>query len=421
MNPLFHLDTMLSQYQSVFNYNNFSNFETYVKGLIFTPHRGTMTQIYQSTRPSNSYWALPKFLSRSKWDIDEVTSVLIKQVQEKNNKNDKNVYVYDEGHSTTDGTKQHGLHIFRNTRYNIRNKNQSKFHHGHQFGAIGWLCETPEGVELFPLAARVMCPGEAEDTSQEVLSSLCNKVPPGLIIFDRGFNRRKVFEEILSQGHDLLCRAKSNAVFEYIPKPIPEGKRKKGRPRIYGGRVHLPYLKYRDLVIDGETCSVADKVVRTRMCTEPVRLIVKREKPKPSKPYKYFCLFTSDLELPVADAITHYRNRWKIETAFRDAKQNFGFDTYQVRNRESLNRHVQLSFIAASLTQLCCINAMTDGDLDLDTLLQTLGIHWYKPEHKTRGLMVAYLRYCFLQEYFLASNDPKQNSKKMLKIVEDTT
>ena len=415
MRPLFHLDSMLSQYQPVFNYNNFTHFQTYVKGLIDTPHRGTMTQIYQSTRPPNSYWTLAKFLSRSKWDIDEVTSVLIDQVLETElgqGKNKKFVYVYDESHSTTDGTKQHGGHYYINTRYNGRNKNQSKFHHGHQFGAIGWLCETPEGVELFPLAARVMCPGEEKDTSQEVLSSLCDKVPPGLIVFDRGFNRRKVLEKILSQGHDGLCRARSNAVFESIPKPIPEEKRERGRPLLYGGRVHLPYLKYRDLVIDGETCSVADKVVRTRMCPEPVRLIVKREKPKPSKPYKYFLLFTSDLELPVADAITHYGNRWKIETTFRDVKQNFGFGTYQVRNRESLNRHVQLSFIAASLIQLCCQNAMNDGDLDLDTVLQILGIHWYKPKQMTRGLIVDYLQYCFLQEYFFASNDPNKTRRK---------
>ena len=186
MRPLFHLDSMLSQYQPVFNYNNFTHFQTYVKGLIDTPHRGTMTQIYQSTRPPNSYWALAKFLSRSKWDIDEVTSVLLEQVLETElgqGKNKKFVYVYDESHSTTDGTKQHGLHYYINTRYNGRNKNQSKFHHGHQFGAIGWLCETPEGVELFPLAARVMCPGEEKDTSQEVLSSLCDKVPPGAHCF----------------------------------------------------------------------------------------------------------------------------------------------------------------------------------------------------------------------------------------------
>ena len=199
MIPLSYLHKMLSEYQSVFKYNNFIHFQTIVKGLIFTPHRGTMTQIYQSTRPATTYWTLPKFLSRSTWCLDEVTSVLIQQVQKVYS---KGVYVYDETHSTNNGTKQYGTHYYRNTRYNKRNKNQSKFHHGHQFGAIGWKpCDTPQGVRLFPLAARVMCPGEAEDNSLQVLSSICAKMPKGLIVFDRGFNRRKVFTQIHTQGH----------------------------------------------------------------------------------------------------------------------------------------------------------------------------------------------------------------------------
>jgi len=64
MEPLSYLDTMLSEYQSVFKYNNFNHFQTFVKGLISTPYRGTMTQIYQSTKPPTTYWTLPKFLSR---------------------------------------------------------------------------------------------------------------------------------------------------------------------------------------------------------------------------------------------------------------------------------------------------------------------------------------------------------------------
>ena len=236
----------------------------------------------------------------------------------------------------------------------------------------------------------VMCPTEAEDNSLQVLSSICSKMPAGLIVFDRGFNRRKVFTDILSHGHHFLCRAKSNAVFYHIP--IPPKLPKRGRPRRYGGRIHLPYLKYRDLVMKHQTYSVADKVVRTKMCPQPVRLVVIRTKPKPSKPYKYFCLFISDLRLSVAEVVTHYRNRWQIETAFRDVKQDFGFDTYQLRNRESLNRHVQLSFVAASLTQLCWINTTTDTTSnissetendghDVDAVLQTLRIHWYKPKY----------------------------------------
>ncbi len=189
-----------------------------------------------------------------------------------------------------------------------------------------------------------MCPGEEQNTSGEVLKSICADVPPDLIVFDRGFNRRKVFTTILTQGHHLLCRAKSNAASYYIPKPPKH--QKQGRPQHYGGRVHLPYL--RDIVLNNNTLSVADKVVWTKMCPVDVRLVVIRTRPKPSQPYRYFCLFTSDLERPIDELIQHYNNRWQIETAFRDTKQNFG--TYQLQNHESLNRHVQLSFIAASLT-----------------------------------------------------------------------
>ena len=260
------------------------------------------------------------------------------------------VYVYDETHSTTNGLEQFGTHFFRNTRYNTRNKNQSKFKHGHQSGAIGWLCETPQGVRLFPLAARLMCPQKKRDNSFSVLRHLCKMMPQGLIIFDRGFNRRAVFTEILSQGHHGLCRTRSNAVFYYIPKQ-PK-KRKRGRPRIYGDRVHSPKLKFKNTDVDGQTLSVAKKVMRTKMCPVDVQLVVLRSREKPSKPYKYFLLFSSDRDLSTRALIRHYKHRWKIETAFRDAKQHFGFGTYQLRNRLGLNRFAQLSFIATSLTQL---------------------------------------------------------------------
>ena len=218
MDPLFRLETMLSDYKYLFKHNNFNHFCTFVTGLINTPHRGTMTQVYESGTKSASYWPLPKYLSRGKWCADKVAAVLTCQVQSVFN---EGVYVYDETHAINDGAQQYGSHYFRNTRYQKRNKNQSKFHHGQEFGALCWLCETPQGPRAFPLSVRVMCPAKKRDVSLTVLKRLCAKVRPGLIVFDRGFNRRKVFEQVLSQGHQLLCRAKSNAVFYQIP-PTPE-------------------------------------------------------------------------------------------------------------------------------------------------------------------------------------------------------
>lgn len=422
MNPLLRFNHMLSDYRSLFKYKNFDHFRTFIRGLINTPHRGTMTQIYLSTEQSTTYWPLPKFLSRSKWSVDELTSSLTRQVR---NAFGEGVYVYDETHASNNGSKQFGTHFFRNTRYNTRNKNQSKFKHGHQFGAIGWLCETPQGVRLFPLAARVMCPKKKRDNSFAVLKRLCNMMPRGLIVFDRGFNRRAVFTQILSQGHHLLCRTRSNAVFYHIPKQPKQPKR--GRPCRYGNRVPIPKLKYRNIVVDNEILSVTDKVVRTKMCPMDVRLIVLRTRKKPSKTYQYFRLFSSDLQRPVDELIRHYKNRWQIETAFRDTKQNFGFDTYQRRNRKGLNRFAQLSFVAASLTQLAFTDKpsqaeqgtnINDKSVDLATVLEELNMHWYKAKYITRGLMVAYLRHCSLHQYFSACFESKQNSKKNVKTSE---
>ena len=416
MDPLSCLDDMLSEFRPLFKHNNFTHFETFVKGLINTPYRGTMTQIYLSTEQSGRYWSLPKFLSRGVWCIDKVASALRHQVQ---TVYPTGVHVYDESHATTDGKQQLGTHFFRNTRYQKRNKNQSKFHHGHEFGAIGWLAETPEGVRLFPLAARMIDPKSEDTNSFAVLKHLCGLMPPGLIIFDRGFNRRKVFTQILSEGHHLLCRARSNAAFFHLPKRPKHPK--KGRPRRYGNRVSLPHLKYTDIVVDNQTLSVSDKVVRTKMCSVDVRIVVIRKRPKPSQPYRYFCVFTSDLQLPVETVLRHYRNRWQIETAFRDLKENFGFDTYQLRNPKSLNRFVQLSFLAATLTQLAFRETGTETPLDLETLLLTLNMHWYKPKYLTRGLMVAYLQRHLRENYFSASYAPGKNPMKILKIPEDAT
>ncbi len=74
MYPLLRFEHMLSDYRSLFKHNNFNHFRTFVKGLIMTPHRGTMTQIYLSTEQKTTYWSLPKFRSRSKWSVDKLTS-----------------------------------------------------------------------------------------------------------------------------------------------------------------------------------------------------------------------------------------------------------------------------------------------------------------------------------------------------------
>ena len=218
---------------------------------------------------------------------------------------------------------------------------------------------------------------------------------------------------LLGLGHHLVCRAKSNAVFYHIPKPVK--RRQRGHPKKYGDRLSIHRLRYKVVSILAKDAQVASKVVRTKMCDADVRLAVIRTRPKPSKPYRYFCVFTTDMTLEIPQILEYYRHRWKpIETAFRDAKQHFGFNAYQVRSRKSINRFVQLSFLAASLTKLIFSTPQpTDEPLNIKTVVQRLGIHWYRPKKLTQGLRIAYLRQQIRAPLFSAGSPEKANSQNI--------
>ena len=97
---------------------------------------------------------------------------------------------------------------------------------------------------------------------------------------------------------------------------------KRGKQPIYGSRAHIHKWTYEDLYVEAldKTFEAAHQIVRTKMCPQPVHLIVIRTKPKKSRPYRYFLVFTTDLTLSV-ETIVHYYH-----------KESFGFDHYQVRS-----------------------------------------------------------------------------------------
>lgn len=418
MDLLFCLEGILSDFRHLFNQQNFALFQAFIFGFIANNGRGTLTELYQSSASETQYWSFPKFLSRGQWNADAVAALLIRRIQTAFR---SWVYVYDETKALKTGKSQWGLHFFRNCGYQKHRVNQSKFHYGHEFGALGLLCQTPTGWLLFPVWVKLIVPQTIRDKSFPVFKRICSKIPRGLIIFDRGFAWRKVFTMALSFGHHILCRAKSNAVFYRLPKQPKHPQR--GRPRKYGDRLDIRRLRYNDIDINAKSYSIASKIVRTRMCDAEVRLVVIRSRPKASKPYRYFCVFTTDLTLEIPQIVEYYRQRWQIETAFRDVKQHFGFDAYRLKSRKSINRFVQLSFVAASLTKLIFTtpDAPQKG-LNVEKVCQHLGIHWYRPTKLTQGLRVAYLRSQIVASSFFAKFKEKTNSQNInVRFQDDTT
>ena len=417
MDLLFCLGDILSDFRHLFNQQNFALFQAFIVGFIANRGNATLTELYRCSASETKYWSFPKFLSRGKWCADAIAAVLIRRIQ---GLFEDWVYVYDETKALKTGNSQWGLHFFRNHSYQKRRVNQSKFHFGHEFGALGLLCATSTDWQFFPVWVKLILPQTIRDKTDAVLQRICSKIAPGLIIFDRGFARRKVFTLALRFGHHILCRAKSNAVFYRLPKQ-PK-RRGRGRPRKYGDRLDIRRLRYKEMTIDAKSYSITSKIVRTKMCDADVRLVVIRKRPKISQPYRYFSVFTTDLTLEIPRIVEYYRQRWQIETAFRDAKQHFGFDTYRVKSRKSINRFVQLSFVGASLTKLIFTRRdATQKEISVEKVCQHLNIHWYRPEKLTQGLRVAYLRSQIAVSTFFAKFNEKTNSQNISVSFQDDT
>jgi hypothetical protein len=148
-----NLYAILSVFRPLFNSQNYPLFCAFIMGFILHPGRKTVTGICKANRARKRYWSLVKFLSRGKWNADELATMMLRRLQ---NIFEDWVYVYDETHAVKTGKSQFGLHFFRNHKYQKRNRNQSKFHWGHQFAALGLLCLSTSQAILFPVWVKML-------------------------------------------------------------------------------------------------------------------------------------------------------------------------------------------------------------------------------------------------------------------------
>jgi transposase len=72
-------------------------------------------------------------------------------------------------------------------------------------------------------------------------------------------------------------------------------------------------------------------------------------------------LFSTDTKLTAEEIVRVYCARFAIETGFRDAKQEFGLTTYQVRSEKGIERLVHLCLWAQTLLRLVCWEAKPEA------------------------------------------------------------
>jgi hypothetical protein len=182
---------------------------------------------------------------------------------------------------------------------------------------------------------------------------------PVLVVTDSWFGNDGLWSR-LARGRDgdfqLLSRLRSNlTLYDLTPTPASGEPARRGRPRKYGARLGsvdqcalafracavtyrvLLYGKQRELLAFSQVV-----MLKTMKC--PVRVVwVFRQS-------RYVALATTDLALSVEQIIEFYGARWKIESGFKEIKQDIGSAKSQTRTAHAVSNHLNFCLMATTLT-----------------------------------------------------------------------
>ncbi len=222
------------------------------------------------------------------------------------------------------------------------NNTKPAFIMGHSFQAVSLLVHAGFGhVMAVPLAARihegvVTCNANRR-TLLDKLASLLGEIAaavaerPLLLVADAYYASGKLIAPLRAGGHHLITRVRINAV-AYRPAAKPSRPRR-GRPRIYGPKLHLRRLLRDSSLFTSAPSPVYGEqgvVLQYRfldLLWKPARRLVRFVLVRhPTR--GNLILLTTHLELDALQVIKLYGDRFKIEVTFKQAKYTLGAQAY---------------------------------------------------------------------------------------------
>lgn len=178
---------------------------------------------------------------------------------------------------------------------------------------------------------------------------------PVLVVTDSWFGNDGLLRPLNASAYafELLSRLRANVTLYDLP---PQASiRQRGRPRKYGTRLgsaseltasRKTQAKMRSVFLYGKQREVLayDEVVMLKNLRCPVRLVWVFRKTR------WVAFFSTDLTLSAQQVIEYYGARWKIESGFKEIRQEIGSAKSQTRNAHAVINHLNFCMMATTIT-----------------------------------------------------------------------
>ncbi|WP_114579350.1 IS701 family transposase [Saliphagus sp. LR7] len=306
--------------------------KTYVTGLVAASNK-TVQGISTHVLPAKSERALNKFLTEYDWDEDQLNNERLALLQQANDTK-----------WTSDGVVIIDDTFTHKTGEQIPNAGKFYDHTvpGYIWGQNLIYAIYADEKTTYPLAFRLYekdAKRRVELALELVDECLERGVPADTYLFDITYCSEEFVTELEAAGKEWVSAVKSDARVTYGGERIRVdalAKRIDTVPRTVNGETYHIWTQKRDVSRLGEV-----KLLITKKDSSD-------EDEEPSVKY----IVSNKIDAPASHLIQLYAMRWRVETFFRDTKQDLGFGDCELRHAAGASRHWHLLMLAYSLLKL---------------------------------------------------------------------
>ena len=193
------------------------------------------------------------------------------------------------------------------------------------------------------------------DLAKELIDDAINKkIPFSSVVVDAWYTSTDLIEFTASKNLTLVAEVKINRSIFFTHPQTKQWRYLTGDKIIPIIKEFYPH-KLKSVSIpqaDGTDKNILTYSFKSKLkdCSTEMQVIFIFEKWSKTDDKDVHILITTDPKMSVRSAILTYLLRWGIEESFRELKDTFCFDQYQVRHQEQIQRHWIMAFLAWTLT-----------------------------------------------------------------------
>lgn len=377
-----NVNTYIKTFAKVLSKPQFIHFEQIVKGTLFAEHK-SINSYSKSLNKNQS--SMCRFMNSKAVDDNQINQVLNDLVAKKLDTNKEKDMIIDD----TLRRHKYAKHIYGTGWHNDHLNGGSSL--GHSIVTCGIRQDGyfyPTKFELYEKQADVS-ETSAFKTKIEIAQAWLDECIDEVdnVLVDSWCSECNILKTIVKKKKSFFTMLKSNRNFKFsrkVKRQLQEHEKKYTNPK-----------KYKEIFVNNQWHLVQEFIGYLPDVGKVKILFTKFYDPITKKSKKTHYLCTNNLDLTIKQILEKYKDRWPIETFYRDSKQNLGFEKCIIRNEIGIKRHFLLKFIAYNLLVFSKKKQVSCGETQLklkysyiENVLQNYDIKGHNLEACKKELMI---------------------------------